>query len=433
MNLSEQLESFLTSKSMAVVRLVKAEAEQLGLPLYIVGGSVRDLLLGRAIKDFDFTVEGDAANFAEALLRNYAGRVVFHHRFGTATWTLDESTFKRVNVPLLGTSEFPPFMDLISARSETYSHPGALPAIQRSTIDDDLRRRDFSINAMALRLDGKYYGELVDPLGGQADLKRGLIRVLHDRSFIDDPTRMLRAVRYAGRYEFEIEPKTLGLIHDEAKAVLSRLSGERLRHEIDLIFEEKNRAAMLNRLAGMDLLRPIHPALQFTSPLLPLPDETPDELGPFAKPDSLSFKQTLGWILWLMPLPVPDIEEIAKRLDFPAPLAAATRAAASLFADLPSFSGWKPSQWTFHLDDLPALAVYAVFLVTANENLRDYLSTWRNIKPAINGNHLKQLGLEPGPRFAEILRRLRSAWLDGEVRNEMQEKSLLNRLIDKIS
>jgi tRNA nucleotidyltransferase (CCA-adding enzyme) len=429
MNLSEQLESFLTSESMAVVRLVKAEAERLGLPMYIVGGSVRDLLLGRLIKDLDFTVEGDATILAEALLRKYAGRVVFHQRFGTATWTLDESTFKRANMPLPVSSEFPPFLDLISARSETYSQPGALPAVQRSTIDDDLRRRDFSINAMALRLDGKQYGALVDPLGGQADLERGQIRVLHNRSFIDDPTRMLRAVRYAGRYEFEIEPKTLRLIDDEAKAVLSGLSGERLRHEFDLLFEEKNRAAMLNRLAGLDLLRPIHPALQFTSPLLPLTDEVPAELGTFAKPGSLSFKQALGWIVWLMPLPVSDIEQISKRLDFPAPLAAATRAAANLFADLPSFMGWKPSQWTFHLDDLPALAVYAVFLATKNENLQHYLSTWRNIKPTINGNHLKQLGLEPGPQFAEILRRLRSAWLDGEVKTSEDEKKLLEKLV----
>ncbi len=117
MNLPEQLDSFLTSESMAVVRLVKAEAERLKLPLYIVGGSVRDLLLGHVIKDLDFTVEGDAAILAEELLRKYAGRVVFHQRFGTATWTLDESTFKRVNIPLPGTSEFSPFLDLISANN----------------------------------------------------------------------------------------------------------------------------------------------------------------------------------------------------------------------------------------------------------------------------------------------------------------------------
>ncbi len=102
MNLSDRLDSFLTPEALALIRLVRTEAERLDLPLYIVGGSVRDLLLGRAIKDIDFTVEGDAAKLAEAILRKYAGKVVFHSRFGTATWTLDETTFKRLNVPLLG-------------------------------------------------------------------------------------------------------------------------------------------------------------------------------------------------------------------------------------------------------------------------------------------------------------------------------------------
>jgi tRNA nucleotidyltransferase (CCA-adding enzyme) len=154
MNLSDRLEAFLTAESMALIRLVKTEAERLDLPLYIVGGSVRDLMLGRVTRDFDFTVEGDAAKLAESILRKYAGRVVFHTRFGTATWTLDQTTFKRLHVPMLGSSDFPPFLDLISARSETYSQPGALPTVKRSTIDADLRRRDFTINALALRLDG---------------------------------------------------------------------------------------------------------------------------------------------------------------------------------------------------------------------------------------------------------------------------------------
>jgi tRNA nucleotidyltransferase (CCA-adding enzyme) len=429
MNYSEQLESFLTAEWLAVIRLVRTEAGRLDLPLYIVGGSVRDLMLGRPIKDFDFTVEGDASALAEAILRKYAGKVVFHHRFGTATWAPDETTFKRLNVPRLGFPDSPASLDLISARSETYSQPGALPTVQRSSIDYDLRRRDFSINAMALRLDGKYYGELVDPLGGQADLQRGRVRILYDNSFLDDPTRMLRAVRYAGRYEFVIEPGTLAHINDEAKAVLSRLSGERLRHEFDLIFEEKNRAAILNRLAELGLLQPVHPVLQFTSPLLPLPDEPPSEFGPFIFSELLSFKQTLGWILWLMPLPVSDIVQIARRLDFPASLAAAARAAAALLTSLPSYTDWKPSQWTFQLDELPALAVYAVYLVTGNENIRKYLLTWRTIKPAVNGSYLKQRGLEPGPRFAEILRTLRAAWLDGEVSSRDDEKKLLDTLL----
>lgn len=430
MNLSEKLETFLTAESMAVIRLVKTEAERLDLPLYIVGGSVRDLMLGRATKDFDFTVEGDAGRLAESILRKYAGRVVFHTRFGTATWTLDETTFKRLHIPMLGSEEFPPFLDLISARKETYTRPGTLPTVTRSTIEDDLRRRDFSVNAMALRLDGKHYGQLYDPLGGQADLERGLIRVLHEKSFIDDPTRMLRAVRYAERYGFEIEPGTLNLITDEAKDILARLSGERLRHEFDLIFEEKNPAAVLGRLAELDLLRPVHPSLQFTRPLLPSLEEPAPEFGGFAIPDLLSFKQTLGWSVWLMTLSVAQIDEIAKRLDFPVSLIKSVRAASSLLAGLSSHENWKPSQWTFMLDDLPSLSVYAVYLARKEQALRDYLVHWQNIKPVINGHDLRERGLEPGPRYTEILRRLRAAWLDGEVKSAEEEMKLLETLVN---
>jgi tRNA nucleotidyltransferase (CCA-adding enzyme) len=428
MNLSDRLDTILTPESQALIRLVRTEAERLDLPLYIVGGSVRDLLLGRATRDIDFTVEGDAAKLAEAILRKYAGKVVFHSRFGTATWTLDETTFKRLNVPLLGASAFPPFLDLISARAEAYSQPGALPTVKRSTIDDDLRRRDFTINAMALRLDGRYYGQLHDPLDGQVDLARGVIRVLHDRSFVDDPTRMLRAVRYAVRHGFELERHNLDLIDEEARAVLSRLSGERLRHEFDMIFEEEHPSAMLHRLAELDLLSPIHPSLQYTNFQIPFIDILPGEFGEFTIPDIHTFKQTLGWILWLVPLSTFDIEAISRRLDFPTHLTKSALAGSRLLAELPSLVHGKPSQWTFYLEELPSISVYAVYLLRMEPALREYLVHWRRVKPAITGEDLKQRGLQPGPRFAEILRQLRAARLDGEVVGRDEEIKMLERL-----
>ncbi len=428
MNLSDQLDAFLTPESQALVRLVRTEAERLDLPLYMVGGSVRDLLLGRPIKDIDFTVEGDAARLAEAILRRYAGKVVFHSRFGTATWSLDETTFRRLNVPSLGVSAFPPFLDLISARSETYSQPGALPTVKRSTIDNDLRRRDFTINAMALRLDGRYYGQLHDPLDGQGDLARRTIRVLHDRSFVDDPTRMLRAVRYAERYGFQIDQATLRWINDEARNVLSGLSAERLRHEFDLIFEEENPSAMLHRLAELDLLNPIHPALHHANFELPFIEILPAEFGGITIPDVQSFKQTLGWILWLMPLSAFEIDFLSRRLDFPALLTKSVQAASALLNKLPAMVGWKPSQWTYYLDELPATSVYAVYLMRMEPALRDYLVIWRKVRPTINGNDLKQRGLQPGPRYTEILRQLRAAWLDGEVISREEELRLLEKL-----
>lgn len=428
MNLSNRLESFLTAEQLALIRLIRTEAEHLDLPLYIVGGSVRDLLLGRAINDFDLTVEGDAAQLAEVILRKYAGKVVFHARFGTATWTLDETTYKRLNVPMLGPATFPSFLDFISARSESYSQPGALPTVKRSTIDDDLRRRDFTINAMALRLDGRYWGELHDPLGGQLDLEGRLIRILHPKSYLDDPTRMLRAVRYAGRYDFRIEPGTLNLINDEVRSILSQLSGERLRHEIDLMFEESNPSALLHRLAELNLLNPIYPALMHANFQLPYLDILPTEFGEFTIPDIMTFKRTLGWILWLMPLSEFDIDNISKRLDFPALLTKSARAASLLLKKLPSMVNWSPSQWTFYLDEIPSIAIFALYLMRKESALRDYLVHWRNVKPAITGDDLKERGLAPGPRFAEILRQLRAAWLDGMVNNKEEEKRFLEKL-----
>jgi tRNA nucleotidyltransferase (CCA-adding enzyme) len=428
MNLSDRLESFLTPETLSVIRLVKMEAERQELPLYIVGGSVRDLLLGRPVKDIDFTIEGDAARLAEALLRRYAGRVVFHSRFGTATWTLDETTFNRLGVPLLGASAYPASLDLISARSESYSQPGALPTVRRSTLPDDLRRRDFTINAMALRLDGSRYGQLYDPLGGQEDLARRQIRILHARSFVDDPTRMIRAVRYAERYGFQIQEETLHLVDNNARSILSGLSGERLRHEFDLIFEEENPSVMLQRLAELDLLNPINPVLHHANFELPFIDILPAEFGGITIPDIHSFKQTLGWILWLMPLSAFDIDLLSRRLDFPALLTKSVQAASALIAKLPTTLAWKPSQWTFYLEELPSTSVYAVYLMRMEPALRDYLVIWRKVKPTINGNDLKQRGLQPGPRYTDILRQLRAAWLDGEVQSREEELKLLETL-----
>ncbi len=312
------------------------------MPVYLVGGQVRDLLLKRPVSDLDVVVEGDAPQLARALAMAGGGNVTEHAKFGTATWFLDGSA-----------------IDLISARSEVYEHPGALPTVTFSSIDDDLRRRDFTINAMAVRLDAGHFGELLDPLNGQDDLSHKLIRVLHLRSFLDDPTRMLRAVRYAARYDFAIVPGTLQLINEDSRQVLSSLSGERLRHEFDLIFGEENASQILARLKELDLIRPIHLQLSTVNPQLPTITEPPSEWGDFKTAEIHSLRQTLGWIIWLMSLPDSDIESIAERLAFPGLLTKTARAAATLLADLPSLSDAKPSRWTYYLDDFPNNSSYA--------------------------------------------------------------------------
>ena len=217
----------------------------LGFPIYIVGGFVRDLLLGRPSLDFDLVVEGDAIKLADSLASKYGGKATIHQKFGTAKWFINENSS----------------IDLISARSEIYSHPVALPTVKMGTISDDLHRRDFTINTLAIRLDGNHFGEMHDELGSLDDLQHGLVRVLHPRSFIDDPTRMYRAVRYEKRYGFKIAKETSALI-PEARQLIEKLSAQRIRHELDLILEEPNAAPMLARLDKLGLLKPIHPSLR---------------------------------------------------------------------------------------------------------------------------------------------------------------------------
>jgi tRNA nucleotidyltransferase (CCA-adding enzyme) len=170
--------------------------------LYLVGGAVRDILLGRSTSDLDFVVEGDSGD-AAAIAERIAPGHVAHEQFGTASVDLDGVR-----------------IDIAMARTETYPSPGALPEVHPATLAEDLGRRDFTINAMAVALDGA--GELIDPHGGEADLEAGLLRVLHERSFIDDPTRALRAARYAARFGFSLDPGTERLLRAADLGAVSR-------------------------------------------------------------------------------------------------------------------------------------------------------------------------------------------------------------------
>ena len=177
-NLSELLKKNISTKQLDLICAVADEATALGFPIYIVGGFVRDLLLGHPSLDFDLVVEGDAIKLAHALASKYGGNVTAHEKFGTAKWFLVDKHS---------------FLDLISARSEIYEHPAVLPTVTMGNIHDDILRRDFTINTLAICLDGNRFGELHDELSGFADLQKGIVRVLHPRSFIDDPTGMFRA------------------------------------------------------------------------------------------------------------------------------------------------------------------------------------------------------------------------------------------------
>ncbi len=428
MNLKSQLESTLSTDQLRILHLVADEASRSRFPLYIIGGSVRDLILGSVIKDLDLTVEGDAIALARVLVKRHGGKVTAHTKFGTAKWFLPKDL----------ATESSDSVDLISARSETYKHPASLPTVKMGSMDDDIRRRDFSINTLAIRIDGSHFGHLRDDIGGMDDLKQGIVRVLHEDSFVDDPTRMYRAVRYAERYEFKIAEETLALI-PSARPLIEKLSAQRIRHELDLILEEWNAASMLARLAELDLLQPIHSDLSFDVSMRKRLENLHTYRGlQHLSPWNITrgeqmHDSDLGWLLWLMSLSREQIAALNERLHFTADLLASLFAASMMYADQSSFVGLKPSKCVERLESYPVNAVEAVGYVAKDPRVKElfdeYISKWRYIKPHTTGDDLKALGIEPGPRYAVLLRKLRNAWLDGQVKTEEEEKSLLADLL----
>ena len=435
-NLAARLESTLPEGRIALLNKIADVAAEGKIPLYIVGGFVRDLLLDTPSLDFDLVVEGDAIALAEAVGKKFGGRVTSHSRFGTAKWFLDKE-----ELIILGNTQkikdsLPDALDFISARREFYTHPSALPTVARGSIKLDLHRRDFTINTLALRLDGQHYGELYDYWGGLADLRSQVVKVLHSLSFVDDPTRILRAVRYEQRYCFKLDARTKDLML-EAKELLKRVSGDRIRHELDRIQEEKLAASMMDRLDELTILKSIHPDLIWNQDLSDLiqslsSKKPPKEWLLDGEDKDLPLQKSLFYVLWLMQC--PEGSKVTTRLRLVSSLAEVTQQATRLRGELPGFEKYKPSQVTTFLDRMPKLAIYAVYLDCGKAALKGilsrYLSSWQHIKTSISGKDLQDAGLEPGPRYSEILTSLRNARLDGEVSSKKEEQALLKELLE---
>ena len=448
-NLAERLEIALPAARLALLKAISQIAHEQRAALYIVGGFVRDLLLDRPSLDFDLVVEGDAIILAQSLADQFGGRITSHARFGTAKWhiagTRSQLAFSLADrfpqFEKIDPSDLPESLDLITARTEFYTHPTALPTVERGSIKLDLHRRDFTINTLALRLDGHHYGELHDHWGGLNDLKQGLVRVLHSLSFVDDPTRMLRAVRFEKRFDFKIENRTLDLLK-EARPMLGRVSGDRIRHELDHILAETNICLMLARLDELALLSAIHKSLTWDdwicSKITNMPlDEPEDYWGLFTTRDgdekTPALKQTLSYIFWLIRLPVKRAKGINARLKVSRLLAVNTLSACSLWTDLPSLVNKSPSQVVTRLDGVPPTALYATYLASDDDKeksvLKKYITKWKNITPTIDGHTLRDRGLPPSPDYRVILKVLRDAWLDGKITTPEAEARLLDELI----
>jgi tRNA nucleotidyltransferase (CCA-adding enzyme) len=399
-SLAGQLEKQLPPGSLDLIRTAGTLAAELRFGLYLVGGAVRDILLGRDSFDLDLVVEGDAPELAASLAGRINAALLVHRRFGTARLRRDEMV-----------------VDLATARSETYSHPGALPAVSPGSIADDLQRRDFTINAMAANLGPGHFGVLVDPFSGEADLSRGLIRILHERSFIDDATRMLRAVRYEQRFGFRLEDST-GLLLRRDFSMLDTISGDRIRHELELILKEDRPENALQRAQALGLLQMVHPSLEADGWL-----SDKYEMARSVSPPST----TLSLALLTYRLGGDEIEDLIARLRIPGRAAAVIRDTCRLKADLPSLEdpGLPPSSIHRLLRGRSPTSVLACALasdsITVRDRLRLYLDRWRYVKTSLNGQALQQMGMSPGPLLGDMLGALLQAKLDGRVKTREDE------------
>jgi tRNA nucleotidyltransferase (CCA-adding enzyme) len=449
-NMRQLLKEKLPPALWELVCLIGETAANLALPLYFVGGPVRDLLLGQSPADLDMVVEGDAIKLARQLQRTYGGEVKGHARFGTAKWMLRGEQESRgaeaqrrrgaeeISPSLLRTFSPPHLLssiDFVTARTEFYTEPSALPEVLHGSIKLDLHRRDFTINTLAVRLDGAFLGQLLDFYGGQRDLADGLIRVLHSLSFVDDPTRILRAVRLEQRLGFQIETRTAELI-TTALPLLDRVSGARIRHEFELAFREPEPAPIMARLAELDVLRHLHPGLVWG-------DETAAAFGrlrPFLQDPSWQAAQEddtpafLYFALWLVPLPeavqLEAMERLRVRKATRADVAACCRLLTAL-QKLPLDA--TPSQAEKGLRPFRPRVLLVVRALLQDEQLIEwverYYREWRWVKTAVTGDDLRALGLKPGPQYGTILDRLLAARLDGEVTDTAGERALLAKLI----
>lgn len=435
LNLAAKLEAALPMERVSLLRKIADETVEQRAALYIVGGFVRDLLLDQPSLDFDLVVEGDAIALGKSLAQRYGGRVTSHGRFGTAKWHLREISLPENGKKLAASGLHE--LDLVSARTEFYTYPTALPTVERGSIKLDLHRRDFTINTLALRLDGNHYGELHDYWGGMEDLYEGIVKVLHSLSFVDDPTRILRAVRFEQRLNFSIDNRTMELLL-EARPLVERLSGDRIRHELNHIFRDPMAAKIMRRLQNLELLEFIHPSLNWDEWLTNRLDEI-KSIHPENYPDPEKaydlgdLRNKLSYMLWMLRLNHDELTQVFKRLKLSMVLAKEIQAANRVYRNHHEFKELTPSQITNFLDEIPNLAIYCVQLAVSDADIKElfhkYLKEWSFIRSSVDGNDLKKLGIPPGPDYRRILGRLRDAWLDGEIKCRDDEQALLQSLL----
>jgi len=410
-----------------ILKNVGRVADELGYNAYVVGGFVRDMFLRHENLDIDLVIEGDAVTFARSFAKSFPEvRVRVFQKFKTAV-IIYPNGFK---------------LDVATARTEYYETPGALPIVERSSLKMDLYRRDFTINTLAVKVNERHFGILIDYFGAQRDIKEGSISVLHNLSFVEDPTRVFRAIRFEQRFGFKITKLTASLIENAVRInFFDRLSGTRLFSELKLILMEENPIPAMSRLAEFDLLKFIHPTLRFDNNANWLLDQI---RGVLAWHDLLFLEDPYEpWYVYFLgliePLKEEQLLELTHRLNMP-PKFAETLLWAKGAADHTLYRLYRqenasPKEIYYLLNELSTEFLLYMMAKTRQEQTKKAISLYftqlKHTRPLLAGKDLLALGYEPGPRYKLMLQHLLEAHLDGKVQTREDEIAYMAQCFGK--
>jgi tRNA nucleotidyltransferase (CCA-adding enzyme) len=415
-NIQKFMKERLSRRIVAILKSIGEKALEIGYDAYVVGGFVRDLFLYRNNEDIDIVIEGDGIEFAKKYVQTIDARIHAYEKFGTAVIIFPDG-FK---------------IDVASARMEYYKFPAALPTVEMSSIKLDLFRRDFTVNTLAIQLNPDRFGVLIDFFAAQKDIKEKTIRVLHNLSFVEDPTRVFRAIRFEQRFGFSIGKLTSGLIENAVKMdFFRRLSGRRVFTELRQILGEETPTAAITRLDEYNLLKVIHPSITLTNDLISLFNSVKKVLSWH---DLLFLEEPyMKWAVYFLALTRHCDKKTTEEICIQAELA-------PRFVTLFCKDRFEADRCLFWLErNLPAknsliyhqLSVFKIELILymmaasrrkiVKQSISNYFTRLRHIATSVTGKDLKKMGLEPGPLYRKVLQAVLDAKLNGRLKTRSDE------------
>ena len=420
------MDELLPPEVFDLLQTIGRKANELGFQAYAVGGFVRDLILRNVSFDIDIVVEGEGIRLAQALAREKKGELKAHKKFGTATLVFPQGYR----------------LDVATARLEYYDHPAALPRVEHSSIKLDLYRRDFTVNTLAIHLQPDHFGELIDFFGAQKDIKERVIRVLHNLSFVEDPTRIFRALRFEQRIGFQVAKHTQMLMENAVRMELfGRLSGRRLFRELVLCLSEEKSFAVIKRLGDYGLLKFFHPALKIDR----IMETLFQRLEKVVAWHNLLFtgekyeRWRVAFLGLVDRLAEKEIQELLTRLSFPEKLRTTLiqnrRASLQVVHRLSHSPAMRRSDLYLLLNSLPTEFLLYAMGKTESEGVKRAISLYfaglKGTKVSLSGKDLRRMGYIPGPIYSEILRALLRARLDQKLHNRQEEIEFVQQKFDK--